>query len=238
MIETITKIFISSKFYEKACGYIWKKYWNFRWEGLQELEKNPGSILAFNHSSFLDVTLIDSFRRQGYPTYYLANTGSMKSAVIRGFYSVYEGITVDKTKPSSIRSALNTMKTRLKNGENIGIYPEGKRSKDGLLQRPKTGIAKLAIESGSKIIPIGLIGFDRAWPTTQTLPPKSCEVYIRIGKALDFRDPIFKKKNNALKLITDIVMFEIAELIDQPYKCYLTSEEEILEYKVYARLPV
>lgn len=50
----------------------------------------------------------------------------------------------------------------LRRDELFGIYPEGTRSPDGRLYKGKTGIARMALEAGCPVIPVAMIGTDKA----------------------------------------------------------------------------
>ena len=52
----------------------------------------------------------------------------------------------------------------LAEGKLLGIYPEGTRSPDGRLYRGKTGVARLALESGAVVIPCAMIDTDKIQP--------------------------------------------------------------------------
>lgn len=67
-------------------------------------------------------------------------------------------------------AALEAGLSRLKNGELFGIYPEGTRSPDGKLYKGKVGVARLALLSGVKVIPVAMIGTNVAQPIGQTMP--------------------------------------------------------------------
>ena len=56
----------------------------------------------------------------------------------------------------------------LAQGKLLGIYPEGTRTPDGRLYRGKTGVARLALESGAPVIPCAM--FD----TFELMPPGKC----------------------------------------------------------------
>ena len=45
-------------------------------------------------------------------------------------------------------------------GKLLGMYPEGTRSPDGRLYKGKTGLARLALETGVPVIPVAMIGTD------------------------------------------------------------------------------
>ncbi len=45
----------------------------------------------------------------------------------------------------------------LRRGELIGIYPEGTRSPDGRLYKGKTGVARLVLQAGVPVVPIGMV---------------------------------------------------------------------------------
>ena len=53
---------------------------------------------------------------------------------------------------------------RARAGELFGIYPEGTRSRAGTLHKGHTGVARLALRTGCPIVPVGIIGTERAAP--------------------------------------------------------------------------
>ena len=71
-------------------------------------------------------------------------------------------------------------------GELFGIYPEGTRSPDGRLYRGKTGVARLALESGAPVIPVAMLNTDEIQPPGKILP-KIRRVRIRFGEPARLR---------------------------------------------------
>src|SRR6185312_7978254 len=55
----------------------------------------------------------------------------------------------------------------LERDELFGIYPEGTRSRDGVLHKGHTGPARLAMRTGAPIIPVGMRG------TREIQPPEA-----------------------------------------------------------------
>lgn len=52
----------------------------------------------------------------------------------------------------------------------IVIYPEGSRSRDGKVHRPRSGVSRLAAATGAPVVPVGLDGTAAAWPVDT--PPR------------------------------------------------------------------
>lgn len=46
----------------------------------------------------------------------------------------------------------------------IVIYPEGSRSRDGRVHRPRSGVSRLAATTGTPVVPVGIRGTAAAWP--------------------------------------------------------------------------
>ena len=67
-----------------------------------------------------------------------------------GFFRGVGTIPVDRRGGKASEAALRTGLRGLSEGGLFGIYPEGTRSPDGRLYRGKTGIARLALESGPR----------------------------------------------------------------------------------------
>lgn len=66
---------------------------------------------------------------------------------------------------SAVKSAIRA----LERGMAFGIFPEGTRSRTGKLQPFKTGVAAIALRTGSPVVPVAVIGSDKAWPVGKKL---------------------------------------------------------------------
>ena len=71
---------------------------------------------------------------------------------------------IDRTDADSAHAALTTAARVLGEGKLLGMYPEGTRSPDGRLYKGKTGLARLALETGVPVIPVAMIGTDSVNP--------------------------------------------------------------------------
>ena len=124
---------------------------------------------------------------------------------------------IDRSGASAAEGALSAAKRILDEGELFGIYPEGTRSHDGKLYRGKTGVARLALETGVPVIPVAVLGTDVVAP-----PGKKFGTFtrpgVRFGKPLDFsRYEGMENDRYILRSITDEIMYEIMRLSGQEY---------------------
>jgi 1-acyl-sn-glycerol-3-phosphate acyltransferase len=102
-------------------------------------------------------------------------------------------------------------------GELFGIYPEGTRSHDGKLYRGKTGVARLALETGVPVIPVAVVGTDVVAPPGKKFGSFTRPL-VRFGKPLDFsRYEGLENDRYILRSITDEIMYEIMQLSGQEY---------------------
>src|SRR2546421_3023695 len=80
-------------------------------------------------------------------------------------------------------AALEVAGEVLARGEVFAIHPEGTRSLDGRLHRGRTGVAQLALSSGAPVVPVAVVGTDRAQrPGTRI--PRPRRIAIRFGEPL------------------------------------------------------
>jgi 1-acyl-sn-glycerol-3-phosphate acyltransferase len=156
--------------------------------GLANVPATGPVILACNHLSFSDsiFTPLLVARRVTFVAKAEYFTGQgIKGRLMRRFFLATGTIPVDRSGGQAAQAALDTLLRVLGEGGVAGIYPEGTRSPDGRLYRGKTGVARLALDSGAVVVPVGLLNTDEIQPTG-TLMPKIKRVRVRFGAPLDF----------------------------------------------------
>lgn len=198
--------------------------WIRKVEGLENVPKNISFIIAANHSSYFDALLLPVIivPKLNKKVHALSNSFYWKIPITGFFLNLWEALPVyvDREKDAKQKNR-KSMKEALKfirRGELLMIFPEGKRSPDGALQKAYTGVAKLALASKSPVLPCGIIDSNKVWPRGKTFPRfKRCEV--KIGELIYF-DKYYNKKVNKkiLENITRQVMKQIAKLVRQEYK--------------------
>jgi 1-acyl-sn-glycerol-3-phosphate acyltransferase len=118
-----------------------------------------GIIVASNHISYLDPPLIAAVlpRRATF----MARKGLFNIPLLGWFIKHYAfPVDREKTLPSTIKEAVK----RLKNGELLVMFPEGRRSETGELLEGKRGIGMIARLSKAAIVPTLIIGSNKALP--------------------------------------------------------------------------
>ena len=188
--------------------------------GLENVPAEGAAILASNHLAVIDsfvlpLVLSRNIRFIGKSEYF-TGTG-IKGRLKAGFFRGVGTIPVDRGGGKASEAALNTGLGVLESGNLFGIYPEGTRSPDGRMYRGKTGVARLALESGAPVIPVAMIGTDVAQPLGTTIP-RPIQVGIVIGEPLDFsRYKGMENDRFILRSVTDEIMYALMSLSGQEY---------------------
>ena len=141
----------------------------------------------------------------------------IKGRATAAFFRGVGQLPVDRSGGKAGEAALNSGLRVLRRGELLGIYPEGTRSPDGRLYRGRTGVARMALEAGVPVLPVAMIGTDKAQPTGKKLP-RIMRIGIRIGRPLSFaRYEGMEDDRFVLRSITDEIMYELMLLSGQEY---------------------
>jgi 1-acyl-sn-glycerol-3-phosphate acyltransferase len=209
-------------------------------EGAENVPTEGPAILASNHLSYADwlfmpLTLPRRVTFVAKAEYF--TTPGVKGWFQRLFFSGSGQVPIDRSGASAAEGALTAAKRVLAEGELFGIYPEGTRSHDGRLYRGKTGVARLALETGVPVIPVAVVGTDVVAPPGKKFGSFTRPV-VRFGKPLDFeRYDGLENDRYILRSITDEIMYEIMRLSGQEYvDLYATrAKEEAKKAEVAAR---
>ena len=187
--------------------------------GEQHIPDKGGALLASNHLSMCDSLFLPVMTRRRVS--FLAKKeyfterglkGRLKAAFVRGTGL----IPIDRDNADAAAAALATGARAVRDGLLLGVYPEGTRSPDGRLYRGKTGIARMAMDTGVPVVPVAMIGTDRVQPIGRVLP-RLARVRVRIGAPLHAPrpadDPVIQKRQ--AREFTERVMAAIASLSGQ-----------------------
>jgi 1-acyl-sn-glycerol-3-phosphate acyltransferase len=151
----------------------------FRWkvEGSANLPPREagGMIIAMNHINWMDIPVIGAMLPFRYRLSWLAKSELFKNPISGWWFRQMQVIPVNRGKRDL--AALDTSVQALKDGAVLLIYPEGHRSRDGVLLPGRGGAVRMAMQSGMPIVPVAIIGTEHGLRGSLTRKP----VLLRIG---------------------------------------------------------
>lgn len=189
-------------------------------EGRHYVPDRGPAIIASNHLSFCDSIFMPLVVKRKVTfvakSEYFTGRG-LKGWLVRMFFLGTGTIPVDRSGGRAAQAALDTQLRVLREGKLAGIYPEGTRSPDGRLYRGKTGVARLALESGAPVVPVAMLNADELQPPGRLLP-KFKRVKIRFGPPMDFsRYAGMAGDRYVERAVTDEIMYKLMELSGREY---------------------
>jgi 1-acyl-sn-glycerol-3-phosphate acyltransferase len=202
-------------------GPVLRAVWRPWAEGLENIPDDRPAIIASNHLSFSDSFFMPVM--VGRKVTFLAKAEYFTAPGLKGwlqrlFFFGIGQVPIDREDANASRAALTAGVRVLSEGKLLGIYPEGTRSPDGRLYRGKTGVARLALESGAVVIPCAMVNTDVIQPTGRLLPRLRPRPGSRFGKPLDFsRYEGLSGDRFVERSITDEIMYELMRLSGQDY---------------------
>ncbi len=176
--------------------------------GIENVPAEGGFVLAGNHVSYLDPVLLWC----GVPreTHFIAKQELFETPVVGwGLRRVWA---FPITRGSADREAITRATTLLKNGEPVGIFPEGTRQSadSDEVGEGHAGVSFIAMRAAAPVVPVGISGTEKALPRGAKLP-RFPKVRVHYGPAVhpdDFAEGGRKERTEAM---TREIMSRIAE---------------------------
>ncbi|NUO99089.1 MAG: 1-acyl-sn-glycerol-3-phosphate acyltransferase [Nonomuraea sp.] len=159
------------------------------WRRGERIPRTGGLIIATNHLSWTDPVLLSHFLfNNGRWPVILAKSALFKVPFLGRALNGLLAIPVERGSAEAARS-LKISSQRLRDGAAILFYPEGTCTRDPALwpMVGKTGAARLALESGAKVIPIAHWGAHELLPYGATRPrlfPRKT-FHVSVGPPVD-----------------------------------------------------
>jgi len=182
-------------------------------------------ILAANHQSHLD-ELATGYLCLPKRYHFIGQTDQYRGLAKAALYLLYfvaGVIPLNRKSGKSKEKAIATSIELLAKGDSLIIYPEGTRTRNGKMGKGRIGAARIFLESGVPVLPVGIVGTFELLPPGGKLKIKRI-VKINIGPPLYFEKQYHKaqglNKNSSqykalLMQITEIIMKKIEQLVSQ-----------------------
>lgn len=191
-------------------------------KGFENIPKG-NFILAVNHQSHLDqlATGYVCVPRRFHYIGQIDRYSGLTKIFLYLLYFIAGVIPLNRKSEISKKEVVKRAIEVLKKGDILVIYPEGTRTRTGKIQEAKRGVAKLFLETGVPILPVGIKGTFELLPPGGKLKIKKI-VKINIGKPLFFKEEFkmvqrleknSQKYQEILQKIADKTMKEIINLV-------------------------
>jgi 1-acyl-sn-glycerol-3-phosphate acyltransferase len=176
--------------------------------GAERIPREGAVILAANHESMLDPWLLPLATRR--PVRYMAKAELWRYAPVRWVMEKFGTFPVERG--TGDRVAVGRAAQLLAEGELLGIFPQG-TCLPFRNRRWHRGAAKLALATGATIVPVCLVGTERA------LRPGKFKlgfprVLVLVGEPIEVERA--KPNLNGAKMLTDRIEAAVEEL-REPY---------------------
>jgi 1-acyl-sn-glycerol-3-phosphate acyltransferase len=211
-----TRLSILRPVFYGIIGFLCRLYCRVETYGLNNLPDSPPYILAPNHVSALDQTVVSyviGAKRRSY-LYTIASKHFFDIPIFRIFMKIAANV-VRIDREEDFFSALKTAVKILKLKRSVYINPEGTRSKTGELLPFTDGVGVLAVETNVPIVPVYIEGTYKSLKPG-TIIPKPHKVKVFFGKPIYMDKYIERLKSeqayDVYKAVTD-ELFERVSLL-------------------------
>ncbi|MET3575124.1 lysophospholipid acyltransferase family protein [Bhargavaea ullalensis] len=190
-------------FYHFAKSVVWgllKPLYRLDVKGTEHFPETGGVLLCTNHISLLDPPTVGITAPR--PVNFMAKAELFEAPVLK---SLLPGLHVFPVKRGlSDRTAVRTALGFLKEGQVVGMFPEGTRSKDGTLGKPMSGAGFFALKGGDAVVvPCAVIGEYKPFR----------KLKVRYGKPIDMAP--YRERRASADEVAEVIMEHIAKLIEE-----------------------
>ena len=201
--------------------------------GRKNIPKSGGVLITSNHVSAMETQMlpymtVDRFSSRRY--WFPGKAELFKFPPAAWLFTLLRVIPV---KRGGYDHAVMNRITELAKKDVVILYPEGTRSKDGLLQKGRAAVGKIIYDSKTTVVPVAVFNTRYCMTPGSTLPNFFLPLRVVYGKPLDLRKYFDREYDKKLaKEIVAEVMSAIADIqkeyayLDMPPKSFLKSKTD------------
>jgi 1-acyl-sn-glycerol-3-phosphate acyltransferase len=186
-------------------SFVFKLGFAMNVSGVENIPKTGGAVIASNHISLWDPPVLGAALRR--PVHFMAKKELFANPVFAWVIKRLNAFPVQRG--AADRVAIRKALLLLEQQELLGIFPEGTRSKTGVLGDPEPGVALIAAKAGAPIVPTAIFGTNQFGKCGFRLPKF----------AVVFGSPIYpepgKTDRESLEILSQSMMKAIANLLTE-----------------------
>lgn len=172
-------------------------------EGLENLERDGGFIIAANHSIIYDPIFLQTACKDKL-FHFIAKYEVFKNPVVRKILTACNAFPVVRGKGDM--QAINYASDLVKKGKILCIFPEGTRSKDGYPKKAKSGVGLIARNAQCDVVPAAICVEENG--------KFGARVFVKFGEAIKYENMNFTEDGGTKenKVVANMIMDEIVLL--------------------------
>lgn len=187
--------------------YIWMNpLWKLKIYGRKNFKRNGKYVVISNHQSLADIVVIYSLFRHFRWT---SKKENFKLPFVGWVLSFNRSIKIYRKDIDAFEKFRTHAVKELQSGNSIMVFPEGTRSKNGLLGRFREGAFKIAMETGADILPMVLDGTSRAIPKKGWSLTGREKMILKVLEPIPFEEYKDRKARDVMKLVHGIIAREL-----------------------------
>lgn len=184
-------------FGKKLIYTIFKPYFRLQIIGTENFPKEGGVLVCANHISNLDPPMVGITAPR--EIHFMAKSELFSVPILGKLLTRLHAFPV--RRGMSDREALRKGLKVLNDGNVLGIFPEGTRSKTGELGKGLAGAGFFALRTNAQVVPCAIVGKYKPFS----------KLKVVYGKPIDMTD--LRKNKASADEVTEIIMAEIHKLI-------------------------
>ncbi|MGD6944044.1 lysophospholipid acyltransferase family protein [Cytobacillus gottheilii] len=185
-------------FARSAVNAVLKPIYRYEVIGRENFPKEGGVLLCANHIDNLDPPVVGITAPR--PVYFMAKEELFNVPVLGKLLPKIHAFPVKRGM--SDREALRNGLKIIKEGNVLGLFPEGTRSKNGELGKGLAGAGFFALRSSAEVVPCAIIGPYKPFR----------KIKVVYGKPINIQE--LRNRKASAEETTDMIMNEIRTLIN------------------------
>lgn len=177
-------------------------YFRVKVIGRGNLPRSGAFILAANHFSFVDPLLLGAFLPRR--LWFVMAGDQFERPIVHGWSRLMDVIPVQAGAAFQLAPVRKVLE-RLRKGDGVAIFPEGRRSTTGGLLPAQPGIGVFSGRAKVPIVPVAIVGTRETYPVG-TRFPRPGRVTLFVGQAFsDFETDAQGVADRTMRAIADLL---------------------------------